>query len=65
MLGFPDDGVCVKISCGVKPEIELLLSVSLALSENICVENIRVTAKVSQELKVNFIVSWPLRRQLQ
>jgi hypothetical protein len=37
VLGFPDDGVGVKISCGVEPEIELLLPVSLALSENICV----------------------------
>jgi hypothetical protein len=35
VLGFPNDGISVEISCGIKPEIELLLSVTLALSENI------------------------------
>lgn len=64
VLGVPADGVSVEVSCGVKPEIELLLSVSLPLSEHIGMQNIRVTTKVSQELKVNLIMCWPLRGQL-
>ena len=35
VLGLPDDGISVKISCGIEPEIELLLPVTLALSEHI------------------------------
>lgn len=57
MLGFPDNGVSVKVSGGVKPQIKLLLPVSLALSEYIGVYNIRVTTNISQEFKVDFIMS--------
>lgn len=64
VLRFPDDGVSVEVSCGVKPEIELLLSIALALCEDVGVQNVRVAGKVSQELKVDLIMCWPLRRQL-
>ena len=64
MLLAPDDGVSVEVSCGIKPEIELLLSVSLPLSEHVSVQNIRVTTKVSQELEVDLVMCWSLRRQL-
>lgn len=56
MLRLPNDGVSVEVPGGVKPEIELLLSVSFALSEDIGVKNIRVTAKVSQKFEVYLIV---------
>ena len=44
MLGLPDDRVSVEVFGGVKPEVELLLSVTFALGEYVCVENIGVTA---------------------
>ena len=55
MLGLPDDGISVKISCGIEPEIELLLSVAFSLAEDISVKDVRITAKISQELKVYLI----------
>lgn len=65
VLGLPDDGIGVEVSCGVKPEKKLLLSVPLALSVDIGVQNVGVTTKIPQELEVDLIMSWPLRRQLQ
>lgn len=44
VLGLPNDGVSVEVSGGVKPEVELLLSVTFALSEDVCVKNIGVTS---------------------
>lgn len=64
VLGFPDDGVSVKVSCGVEPEIKLLLSVAFPLSKHIGVKNVRIATNVSQKLKVDLIMGWPLRRQL-
>jgi hypothetical protein len=64
VLLAPDDGVSVEVSCGVKPEIELLLSVSLPLSEHISVQNVRVAAEVPQELEVDLVMCCSLRRQL-
>lgn len=54
----------MEISGRVKPEIELLLSVSFSLSEDIGVHNIRVPTSISQELKIYLIMSRSLRRQL-
>ena len=64
VLLAPDDGVSVEVSRGVKPEIELLLSVSLPLSEHIGVQNVRVAGEVPQELEVDLVMCWSLRRQL-
>lgn len=64
MVGDPYDGVSMEIFCGIEPEIELLLSVPFALSEDIGVDNVRVTGEVSQELEVNLIMCWPVRRQV-
>ena len=64
MLRIPDDGVSVEVPRRVKPEIELLLSVSLPLGEYVSVQNIRVATKVSQELEVDLVMRWSLRRQL-
>ena len=58
---IPTDGIGVKICSWVEPEVELLLSVSLALAVHICVKNIRVTTKVSQKFEVYFIMSRALR----
>ena len=65
MLGLPNNRIGVEVSCGVKPEMKLLLSVPFALSEDIGVQNVGVTTKIPQELEVDLIMSWPLRRQLQ
>ena len=64
-LGIPYDRIGVEIFCWIKPEVELLLSVSLPLGKHIGMKNIRVSTKVSQELKINLIMCLPLRRQLQ
>lgn len=49
----------------VEPEVELLLSVAFPLSEDIGVQNVRVFAEIPEELEVDLIMSWPLRRQLR
>ena len=63
-LGIPYDRISMKIFCWIKPKVELLLSVSLPLGEHIGMKNIRVSTKVSQELKINLIMCLSLRRQL-
>ena len=50
----------MEIGSWVEPEVELLLSVSLALAEHISVEDIGVPTEVPQEFKVDFIMGWPL-----
>lgn len=62
LLRIPKNWVSVEISRWVKPEVELLLSVSLALAEDISVKDIRITTQIPQELKVNLIPSWPFWR---
>lgn len=54
-LGIPKNGIGVKICSWDKPEVELLLSVSFALAEDIGVKNVRVTTQIPQELKVYLI----------
>ena len=54
-LRIPKDGIGVKICSWVKPEIELLFSVAFSLAEDISVKDVRITAKISQELKVYLI----------
>ena len=54
-LRIPKDRIGMKICSWVKPEIELLLSVAFALAEDISVKDVRITAKISQELKVYLI----------
>lgn len=60
VLGLPNEGVSMEVSGGVKPEVELLFSVTFALSEYVCVKNIRVTTCVSQKLKIYLIMCCPL-----
>lgn len=56
MLRIPNDWVGVEIFGWVEPEIELLLSVSFPLSKDISVKDIRISTKVSQELKIDLIM---------
>jgi hypothetical protein len=42
-LGIPQDRVGVEISSGIEPEVELLLSVALALAKDISVKDVRIT----------------------
>ena len=50
----------MEISSRVKPKVELLLSVSLALAEHISVKNVWIATEIAQEFKVDFIMGWPL-----
>ena len=50
----------MEVSSWVEPEVELLLSISLALAEHISVEDIWITTEVPQEFKVDFIMGRPL-----
>lgn len=43
LIGVPMNSVVVVISSWVKPWVELLLPVSLSLSINICVNNVRLS----------------------
>lgn len=54
-------GVVVVISSWVEPKVELLLPVSLSLSVDICVDDIRLSRNISQELKIYFIMLAPRR----
>lgn len=56
MLRIPNDWVGVEIFGWVEPEIELLLSVSFPLSKDISVKDIRISTKISQELKIDLIM---------
>lgn len=59
--GVPMYGVVVVISSWVEPKVELLLPVSLSLSVDICVDDIRLSRNISQELKIYFIMLAPQR----
>jgi hypothetical protein len=54
-LWIPKDGISVKISSWIKPEIELLLSVALALAEDIGVKDVRIATQIPQELEVYLV----------
>lgn len=61
MSSIPENGIGVEISSGVKPEIELLLSISFSLAVDISMDNVRFTTEVAQELEVYFIPTRSLR----
>jgi len=61
-LWVPEDGIGVKICSWVKPEVKLLLPVSLALAKHVGVENVWVTAQIPQEFEVNLIPRCSFRR---
>lgn len=64
MFGIPENGIGMEILCRVEPEMELLLSVSLSLTEHIGMQCIWISAKIPKELKVNLIMCRSLRRKL-
>ena len=45
-MGIPEDGIGVEIWCWVKPEVELLLSVSFTFSNYIGVNSVRITTQI-------------------
>ena len=49
----------------VEPQVELLLSVSFALSEDVGVNYVWFSGEIPQELEIDLVVHRPLRRQLQ
>lgn len=64
-MGVPEDRIGMKISRWVKPEIELLFSISLALAKDIGVEYVRIATQIPQELEIYLIPSRPFRGQLK
>ena len=50
----------MEIGSWVEPEVELLLSVSLALAEHISVKNVWITTEIPQEFKIYLIMGRPL-----
>lgn len=55
MCRIPEKGICVKICSWIKPEVKLLLSVTLALSVHIGMNYVRITTQIPQELKIYLI----------
>lgn len=60
----PCNRVIVEFLGGVEPETEPLFSVSDTIHINISLHQVRLATGVSQELEVEFIVVWTLRRHL-
>lgn len=61
----PKNGICVEVGSWVKPKMELLLSIALALAIHIGVDGVRITTQVTQELEIYLIPCWPFWGQLQ
>ena len=59
-LWIPYKGIGVEIFCWVEPEVELLLSFPFPLRIDVCVDDIRLSTQVPQELKINLVVISPL-----
>jgi hypothetical protein len=47
----------VEVFGGIEPKIELLLPIAASLCEYVSMENIRVSTKITQEFKVDFVMS--------
>lgn len=56
------DGVIVEVCSWIKPEVELLLSVSFSLSEDIGVDCVWFPRWIPKEFKVYLVVPVALRR---
>ena len=56
LIQVPENGVSVVFFRGIKPEIDSLLSITLASGEHICLQNVRLSCSVPQELKVYLIM---------
>lgn len=58
--GIPVDGVIVKISSRVKPEVKLLFPLAYSLCIYICMDNVWLSWNVTQELKIYLVMqnSW-------
>ena len=61
----PMNGVVVEISSWIEPRIELLLFVSYTLDIDICMDNVRLSGYVTQELKVYLVMPASCRGHLQ
>lgn len=55
-LRIPENRIGVKVSSGVEPETELLLSATFPFCENICMESIGLASDVAQEFEVYLIM---------
>jgi hypothetical protein len=60
----PEDGVGVEVRRGVEPEHELLLPSPPAVAEDVGVQQVRLAARVAQELKVHLVVTSAARADL-
>lgn len=60
MFGVPNNGVGVEVLGGVKPKMELLLFVTLALSKHIGMKSVRIPTEIAKKLKIYLIMCRPL-----
>lgn len=63
-MGTPCNRVVMEVLGRVEPETESLFSVSNTIYVNISLHQVRFSTSVPQELEVEFIVLWTLRRHL-
>lgn len=55
MVMIPHDSVGVKIRGRIKPEVHPLLSIPFSMSVDICLNCVRLTTTVPQELKIQLV----------
>lgn len=55
VMMVPHDGVEMKILRRVEPEIDSLFSIAFSMSKYVCLDSVRLSTSVPQELKVQFV----------
>lgn len=56
----PGNGVAMEVLCWIKPKIHSFFPVADAIDVHICLNKVRFTGSVAQELKIKFMVLWPI-----
>jgi hypothetical protein len=65
VVRVPEDGVGVEVRRGVEPQHELLLPLAPAVAEDVGVQEVRLAARVAQELEVHLVVTRAAGADLQ
>lgn len=60
-LFSPQDGVVMEVLGGIEPEVQSLFSVAHATDIDIGLNQVGLSRGVTQELKIKFIMIWPIR----
>lgn len=64
VLLIPKDRVSVEVGSGVEPKVDSLLPATYSIWEHIGLQNVGLSGHITQELEVNLIMVWCLRRKL-